>query len=94
VSDVAPAGGGGTATAGATTGEERWVPALLTLARELWVLRDRQRVLEELLAARGVVAPGEADAWQPDEARQAAIDAECQAFVQRLAMQIMPRESR
>jgi hypothetical protein len=89
--------GPGTATVpGTATGstEERWVPALLTMARELWVLKDRQRVLEELLAAKGVVAPGEADAWQPDPGRQAAIDGECQAFVQRLVAEILPRAPR
>jgi hypothetical protein len=64
--------------------EMPWAAALLTMARELWVLRDRQRVLEELLAARGVVGAGDVDAWQPDASRQAEIDAECQAFVQRI----------
>lgn len=79
------------AAAAAGGGEERWVPALLAMARELWVLRDRQRALEALLAAKGVVAPGETETWQPDEAAQQAIDAECQAFVQRLVAEMMPR---
>ena len=32
--------------------------ALLVMARELWVVKDRQRVLEALLAEHGMLAPG------------------------------------
>jgi hypothetical protein len=71
--------------------EERWVPAMLALARELWVLRDRQRVLEQLLAERGVLPAGAADQWQPDATQQAAIDAECRRFVQSLVAEIGPK---
>lgn len=69
---------------------ERWVPAMLALARELWVMRDRQRVLEQLLAERGVLPAGAADQWQPDDSQQAAIDAECRRFVQSLVAEIDP----
>lgn len=69
---------------------ERWVLAMLALARELWVMRDRQRVLEQLLAERGVL-PRVRDQWQPDDSQQAAIDAECRRFVQLLVAEIDPK---
>lgn len=58
--------------------------ALLGMARELWVARDRQRVLEQLLAERGVVAADAIDAYQPPAALQADLDAECRALIERL----------
>lgn len=57
---------------------------LLAMARELWVVRDRQRVLEQLLAERGIVAADAVDAYQPTAALQAELDAECRALVERL----------
>ena len=45
---------------------DRLGQALVTLARELWVLKDRQRVLEAALAEAGVVPAGAVDSWQPD----------------------------
>jgi hypothetical protein len=58
--------------------------AMLTLARELWVLRDRQRVLEALLAARGIATPAEIDAYEPPEELRAQLERECRAFVDAL----------
>lgn len=58
--------------------------ALLAMARELWVARDRQRVLEQLLAERGILAADAVDAYQPPAALQAELDAECRALVERL----------
>jgi hypothetical protein len=39
--------------------------ALLVLTRELWVAKDRQRVLESLLTEAGVLAPGAVADHQP-----------------------------
>jgi hypothetical protein len=50
--------------------------ALLLLARELWVVKDRQRVLEALLEANGIVAPNAVTDHQPDAALAAALAAE------------------
>jgi hypothetical protein len=61
-----------------------WMSAFLSMARELWVLKDRQRVLEELLASRGIVAPEAVANYQPDAKLQAQLDAECRAYVDRL----------
>ena len=40
--------------------------AMLTLTKELWVVKDRLRVLETTLAEAGVIAPGATDTFQPD----------------------------
>ena len=61
-----------------------WMPAFLGMARELWVLKDRQRVLEELLASRGIVAAQAVANHQPDAALQAQLDAECRTYIDRL----------
>lgn len=49
--------------------------AVLALARELWVVADRQLVLEAILAKNGVDAAAEIDAFEPDIAMQARLDA-------------------
>ena len=50
--------------------------ALLTMTKELWVVKDRVRVLEATLAAAGVIAPDAADTFQPDEVLQATLGKE------------------
>lgn len=57
---------------------------LLTLARELWVLRDRQRVLEALLEARGILVSDEIDRFEWPASAEAECDRECRAFVDAL----------
>ena len=49
--------------------------AVLALARELWVVADRQLVLEAVLAGHGIDAQAEIDSFEPDAAMQAALDA-------------------
>jgi len=47
---------------------ERLGQALITLTKELWILKDRQRILEAALAEAGIVTREAIDAWQPDDA--------------------------
>jgi hypothetical protein len=47
---------------------DRLGQALLTLTQELWVVKDRVRVLEAALAEAGVVPPDTVSKFQPDEA--------------------------
>jgi hypothetical protein len=42
--------------------------ALLTLTKELWVVKDRLRVLEAALTEAGAIAPDATETYQPDEA--------------------------
>lgn len=60
---------------------ERLKLALLSLAREVWVLKDRQGVLERCLEDRGVVARDLLERHQPDAAAKAASDAELSRFL-------------
>lgn len=50
--------------------------AVLALARELWVTRDRQIAVEAVLAARGIDIAAEVDAFEPDIELQKRLDAE------------------
>ena len=56
---------------------DRATQLALTLARELWVVKDRLLVLEAVLASEGFAGlSARVDAFQPDAATRAAIDAE------------------
>lgn len=55
---------------------DRLGQALITLTKELWVVKDRQRVLEAALAEAGIVTPEALDAWQPDAALDAQLGTE------------------
>ena len=59
--------------------------AVLALARELWVVADRQVVLEAILARHGIDAAAEIDALEPDAALQAALDARRDRMVRALS---------
>jgi len=39
--------------------------AIITLAQELWVVKDRQRVLEAALADKGILTSELLDNWEP-----------------------------
>ena len=60
---------------------DKLTQALLHVASELWVARDRQAVLEHLLADGGVSAPGKIDSYRPDGALAERLAAEREAFV-------------
>lgn len=49
--------------------------AVLALARELWVVADRQMIVETILVRHGIDATAEIDAFEPDAALQATLDA-------------------
>jgi hypothetical protein len=57
--------------------------ALLTLTRELWVVMDRQAVLEKLLERHGI-GPAEIDAFQPDPTFAASLDRRRQALLDQI----------
>ncbi|MFT4591162.1 MAG: hypothetical protein ACI80M_000476 [Gammaproteobacteria bacterium] len=55
--------------------------ALIALTHEVWVLRDRQKVLERLLADAGVLAPDAVQGFQPDDSLNAELSAEREALI-------------
>ncbi|MFZ4689773.1 MAG: hypothetical protein ACOYLS_11095 [Polymorphobacter sp.] len=58
--------------------------AFMELAAEVWTIRDRQAVLETVLAARGIDAAALIEAHRPPPAEIAARKAQREAFVARL----------
>lgn len=67
---------------------DRWSPVVLALARELWVVRDRVRVMEALLTDRGILAANAIDHYQPTTEQQARLDQDCEAFLSQLIAQM------
>jgi hypothetical protein len=53
---------------------DRLGQALITLTKELWVMKDRQCILEAALADAGVLEHGAIDRYQPDDALQSNLD--------------------
>jgi hypothetical protein len=64
---------------------------LLVLARELWVVKDRQRVLEALLADHGVLVPGEVADHQPGPALTAELETERTRYTAAIMEALCPR---
>ncbi len=55
--------------------------AISALAEQVWILRDRQRVLEEVLARHGLDVREEVTRFQPDASTTRALDEERRAFI-------------
>lgn len=58
--------------------------ALLTLTQELWILTDRQMILEVVLARHGLDISEEIESFEPDEALQAKLNEKCQLISRRI----------
>ena len=69
---------------------DKLTQALLHVASELWVTRDRQAVLERLLADAGVQAPGAIDGFRPDAAMADKLTAQREAFIAELLAYLAP----
>ncbi len=61
--------------------ESKVFHALAALAEQVWVLKDRQIVMETVLADKGVDLRDELERFQPDEALAKRMDAERQQFI-------------
>ena len=57
---------------------------VLELGAEIWVLRDRQVFLEELLAGKGVDVRAELETGRPAAATQALLKSEREAMIKRI----------
>lgn len=62
----------------------------LTLAKELWVLRDRQIVLESLLAEKGIATGELLDAYQPTAAVKERLARERKRFLDEVQSALSP----
>ncbi|NND55069.1 MAG: hypothetical protein HKN56_08890 [Gammaproteobacteria bacterium] len=63
---------------------DRLGKALITLAQELWVVKDRQRVLEAALAEKGITTSELLDGWEPDAALSATLEKDRAALIDSL----------
>ncbi|MBT8422363.1 MAG: hypothetical protein KJP03_04515 [Gammaproteobacteria bacterium] len=63
---------------------DRLGKALITLAQELWVVKDRQRVLEAALAENGITTSELLDGWEPDAALSATLEKDRAALIDSL----------
>ena len=55
--------------------------ALITITKELWVLKDRQRVLEAVLAEADLLDRVNIDTYQPDQTLQGELRDERQRLI-------------
>ncbi len=63
---------------------DRLGKALLTLAGEVWTLRDRQRILEAVLEAQGIAVSDALERYQPDTELAAQLAEQRAAFIEAL----------
>lgn len=69
---------------------DKLTQAFFHVASELWVLRDRQAVLEGLLADAGVIAPAAVQSHRPEGASAEALAAEREAFIATMLAYLAP----
>ncbi len=62
--------------------------ALLTLTKEVWVLKDRQILLEDVLKRHNLDVGAEIDRLKPDGALEAKLNADRQALVKKIMAEI------
>ena len=58
--------------------------AVLTLAQELWAVKDRQMVTEQVLKDRGIDIAEAVDTYQPDPETEAKLAGSRQALVKKI----------
>ena len=71
----------------------RMADAILDLAQELWVVTERNRILEALLVQKGQLADGELEHFEPDSKLQEQLEEERRRFTRRLLQTLTGDES-
>jgi hypothetical protein len=71
---------------------DRAAGMIMTLAAEVWVLRDRLRAMERLLEQAGTLPPGALDTYLPDKAEAEALAADRQDFVKHLMDNVLAQQ--
>jgi hypothetical protein len=71
---------------------DRVLGVAMTLATEVWVLRDRVRALESILVASGQLQSGALDGYAPRPEEAEAIARDRDAFVASLMTNLLGRE--
>ena len=73
---------------------DRMMNVIMGLAEELYVTRDRLRVMERVLESRGALNRKELDQWQPDDRQQAEILRDRDAFIQAILSRALDKPSK
>jgi hypothetical protein len=71
---------------------DRLGQALITLAKELWVVKDRVQVLEATLADAGIIAPDAVDRFQPDEEMIKSLNADRALLIEQVLGALAPNQ--
>lgn len=71
---------------------DRIFSVVMSLAAEVWTLRDRLRIAEATLAEHGIVVEHGFESGRQDEARLAAMALDRDAFVERLLGPLTPAQ--
>jgi len=69
---------------------DRLGQALLTLASELWAVKDRLRVLEAVLEEAGLVPPDAVDEFPPGDTLNSEMESQRQRLIQQLLDTLAP----
>ena len=69
---------------------DRMGQALITLTKELWVVKDRVRILEAKLADAGVMAPDAVDRFQPDATLSESLSADRAQLIEQVLGALAP----
>ena len=72
---------------------EALLQMVLHLARELWVVKDRQLVTERLLAQKGIDLSAEIDRYRPEGEFAQALDAQRRQLLKRLLEPTLPADA-
>mgnify|MGYP000956247065 CR=1 FL=1 len=71
---------------------DRVLGVAMTLAAEVWVLRDRVRAMEAVLTAGGTLKAGSLDTYAPAPAEAEVIAADREAFVAQLMQNLLGQQ--
>ncbi len=71
---------------------DKMMGMVMALAAEVYILRDRNRALEEMLEQTGVLPTGALDNYQPDDERRQQLAAERDAFIARIMQPLLPNK--
>lgn len=63
----------------------------VSMAAEMWIVKDRIAVLEQVLAKHGIPAPAAVETFEPSDAFKAQLDSERRAWIQRMIGALFPR---
>jgi len=71
--------------------QDQLVGTILALTQEVYILRERLTALEQVLEAKGGLAPGEVEGFSPGPAGEEARRGDLARFTNRVLSELLPR---